>query len=81
MQGHKKEAVQRYKLKHYYQDVFSWLLTYDEVAFRGRSPILSKEFYLLKFEVDEELFVRGVVWNSGDGDYLFPKVKEKTLMS
>lgn len=75
MQGRKKEEVQRYRLKHYYEDIFSWMMLFNENAYRGRSPIPNKEFYLLRFVVDEDLFVTGLVWNSGDGDYLFPREK------
>jgi len=76
MQGHKREEIQRYKLKHYYEDVFTWLLTMDESAFRGRSPVNVNETYLLKFVVDDNLRVTGIIWDSGDGEYEFRKERE-----
>ena len=43
-----------YKLSHYHYDVFSWLLTYDEDARRGRLPIPRADLYLLTFQTAQD---------------------------
>ena len=54
MQG---DRTQTYKLDHYEYDIFSWLLTWDENAHRGRFRVPSAEYYLLKFQViDDRVF-------------------------
>ncbi len=39
-----------YLLVHYHHDVFSWLLTRNEVVHRGRFPVTYPEFYLMRFD-------------------------------
>lgn len=73
MQGNKRQAVQRYQLTHYYKDVFTWLLTNDESAYRGRMPNPVKECYLVKFVLTEEYMVSSLRWDSGDGEQMFTK--------
>lgn len=61
---------QRYVLEHYQNDIFSWVLTRDENARRGRFPVTWRAFYLLKFQgrgvLDE---IKDLVWeNDGAWD-------------
>lgn len=74
MQGEKTESSQRYELKPYGSNVFSWFLTLDECVYRGRSPIRSLDFYLLKFKVELGV-VTGLTWShdSPIKDSLFSK--------
>ncbi|KAF6229947.1 hypothetical protein HO133_004284 [Letharia lupina] len=51
MQG---DRTQTYKLNHYHNDTFSWLLTWDENAHRGRFRVPSPEYYLLRFQAQDE---------------------------
>ena len=64
---------QRYVLEHYHHDTFSWVLTRDENARRGRFPITWPAFYLLNFraqkgsdEIRELLWVNDEAWEAGE---------------
>ncbi len=58
MQGDRRET---YKLDHYHHDTFSWLLTWDESARRGRFRNPTADYYLLKFQVQDSETV-GMKW-------------------
>lgn len=45
-QGNTKQT---YCLEHYHYNVFSWLLTRDEVVHRGRFPVTVPDCYLIEF--------------------------------
>jgi hypothetical protein len=59
---------QPYQLSHYHFNVFSWILSQDQNAHRGRFPIADPKFYLLKFQGDGE-HIENLVW-SHDPDLL-----------
>ncbi|KAI1146164.1 hypothetical protein F4825DRAFT_441459 [Nemania diffusa] len=46
------QAEERYYLKHYHHDTFTWNLTYDELVKRGQY-IRDYEYYKLEFELDD----------------------------
>ncbi|KAL9611292.1 MAG: hypothetical protein Q9167_004056 [Letrouitia subvulpina] len=46
-----QQREESYELNHYHHDTFSWQLTRNEDARRGRFPVLDPEFYLLRFSV------------------------------
>ena len=64
---------QRYVLEHYQYNTFSWVLTRDENARRGRFPVTWRAFYLLKFqaqsgsdEVKDLLWENDGAWEAGE---------------
>ena len=76
---------QRYTLEHYEHDIFSWVLTRDECARRGRFPVTWRAFYLLRFraqsgsdEVEELVWVNDGAWDAGE---TFSKRSAQTELS
>lgn len=63
MQGAHEES---YKLSHYNYNVFSWVLTWDESVERGRFRNPTPDYYLLKFQVQDDE-VTALQWTI-DGD-------------
>ena len=63
MQGARSES---YKLEHYNYDEFSWVLTWDESAKRGRFRNTTPDYYLLKFQTRNDE-IMGLKWTI-DGD-------------
>ncbi|KAH9215717.1 beta-lactamase/transpeptidase-like protein [Leptodontidium sp. 2 PMI_412] len=51
MQGTRAES---YKLAHYNYDTFSWTLTWDESARRGRFRNPTADYYLLRFQMSDD---------------------------
>jgi len=58
-QGNRKET---YSLEHYNYDVFSWLLSHDQDARRGRMWNTDASYYLMSFETDKTEKISGLVW-------------------
>ncbi|KAL8838630.1 MAG: hypothetical protein Q9170_002076 [Blastenia crenularia] len=75
---------QRYVLEHYQDDTFSWVLTRDENARRGRFPVTWRAFYLLKFQsqtasdqINDLLWENDGAWPAGE---IFSKEPSKTTI-
>jgi hypothetical protein len=71
-QGDRSEV---YPLKHYHNDVFSWELSQDESARRGRFPYPYPEYYLLTFQTGPG-GVSSLLWTN-DGAVPEPEVFKK----
>ncbi len=63
MQGARGES---YKLEHYNYDIFSWALTWDESAKRGRFRNPTADYYLLKFQARDGK-IDGLKWTIDGG--------------
>ena len=60
--SHQGDRKQSYHLKHFNYDSFSWLLSRDECARRGLFPNTNLDFYILRFDVDEQDNIDHVIW-------------------
>lgn len=58
-QGEKNDI---YPLSTYDNDVFSWVLGYDDQAKRGRWPSSEIDMYLFRFQADESSGVDSLLW-------------------
>jgi CubicO group peptidase (beta-lactamase class C family) len=55
---------QWYTLEHNQDDIFTWVLTRNENARRGRFPVTWRAFYKLKFEAEKGAEIDSLVWEN-----------------
>ena len=68
------DDTQAYRLEHYHDDTFSWLMPFDEIAKRGRSTTFYEpEYYLIEFRGDGK-GIHELLWAADDN---FPGEKLK----
>ncbi|KAJ8118168.1 hypothetical protein ONZ43_g4045 [Nemania bipapillata] len=72
-----------YDMEHYEDDIFTWVITRDENAKRGRFPVTWPDFYKIKFQRGDGGRIDGLIWqhdgHSPDGEAFFRSVREPTL--
>jgi hypothetical protein len=55
-------------MEHYEHDVFTWVLTRDENAERGRFPVTWRAFYKIRFQRGNDGNIDSLIWEH-DGAY------------
>jgi hypothetical protein len=60
-------AAEKYELKHFANDTFTWLASQNELAARGRFTNYSANYYKIKFRSTEEGTIDGLIWTNVPG--------------